>query len=102
MADFNYIGWGSSFVGKWVLETGESGIYRGQCTQAVSQLLKSLGYTGWHAARGNGNQVGPYMVAHGEAVYVGTNLSSVPTGEIHIVCQDVGNALTAGHVSVCA
>lgn len=102
MAVFNYTGWGNGLIGRWVLETGESGIYRGQCTQVVSQLLKDLGYSGWQAARGNGNQVGPYMVAHSEAVFVGTNLAAIPTNEIHVICKDVGNPFTAGHVSVAA
>jgi len=102
MATFDYVAWGNGLVGKWVLETGESGVYRGQCTQAVTQLLKDLGYADYNVARGNGNQVGATMVTRGEAEYVGINLSSIPTNEIHIVCQDVGNPLTAGHVSVAA
>lgn len=101
MAAFDFIHWGSTkIVGKWVLETGESGVYRGQCTQAVTQFLKDFGYSGWNAARGNGNQVGATMVSRGEAVYVGTNLASIPAGEIHVICKDVGNPLTDGHVSV--
>jgi hypothetical protein len=102
MADFDYVAWGNTkIVGKWVIETGESGIYRGQCTQVVSQLLKDLGYPAYGTARGNGNQVGPYMVTHGEATYEGTNLSSIPSNEIHVICRDVGGA-GAGHVSVAA
>lgn len=100
MADFRYINWGNSLIGKFVLENG-SGIYRGQCTQIVSQLLKDLGYPAYNRARGNGNEVGAYMVAHDEAVFVGTNLSSVPAGQIHIICTGVGSA-GAGHVSVVA
>lgn len=100
MADFRYINWGNSLIGKFVLENG-SGIYRGQCTQIVSQLLKDLGYPAYNRARGNGNEVGAYMVAHDEAVFVGTNLSSVPAGQIHIICTGVGS-LGAGHVSVVA
>lgn len=103
MADFNYVEWGNTkIVGHWVLESGESGIYRGQCTQVPNQLLKDLGYPAYAAARGNGNQVGPNMVVRGEAAYVGTNLSSVPTNELHVICKDVGNTSTAGHVSVAA
>lgn len=103
MADFDFIGWGNTkIVGHWVLETGESGIYRGQCTQVVSQLLKDLGVPSYAAARGNGNQVGPNMVIRGEATYEGTNLASIPTNEIHVICKDVGNPYTAGHVSVSA
>lgn len=101
MAAFDLVDWGSTkIIGKWVLETGESGVYRGQCTQVVTQFLKDFGYSGWNAARGNGNQVGPYMVAHGEAEFVGTNLSSVPAGEVHVVCKDVGTPGTDGHVSI--
>jgi hypothetical protein len=103
MADFDYVAWGNAnVVGKWTLETGESGVYRGQCTQVVSQLLKDLGVADYAAARGNGNQVGPNMVIRGEATYEGTNLTSIPENEIHIICKDVGNISTAGHVSVCA
>lgn len=103
MADFDFANWGSTkIVGKWVLETGESGIYRGQCTQVVSQLLKDLGWPSYAAARGNGNQVGANMVIRGEAEYVGTNLSSIPANEIHIICKDVGNPSSDGHVSVAA
>ena len=101
MPTFDYVAWGNSKIGKWVLETGESGIYRGQCTQVVTQLLKDLGYTDWNVARGNGSQVGPSMVSRGEAEFVGTNLSSIPSNEIHIICNDVGTIL-AGHVSVAA
>lgn len=102
MADFDYVAWGNgTIVGKWVMETGSS-IYRGQCTQVVSQLLKDLSWPSYAAARGNGNQVGPTMVIRGEAVYVGTDLASIPTNEIHIICKDVGNPATAGHVSVAA
>lgn len=102
MADFDYVNWGNTkIVGKWVMETG-SGIYRGQCTQVVSQLLKDLSWPSFAAARGNGNQVGPNMVINGEAIYVGTNLASIPANEIHIICKDVGNTSTAGHVSVAA
>lgn len=100
MADFRYINWGNSNVGKFVLENG-SGIYRGQCTQVVSQLLKDLGYPAYNRARGNGNEVGAYMVANGEASFVGTNLSSIPAGQIHVVCTGVG-VEGAGHVFVCA
>lgn len=101
MSAFDFITWGNTkIVGKWVLETGESGVYRGQCTQVVTQFLKDFGYSGWNAARGNGNQVGASMVARGEATYVGTNLSSIPSGEIHVICKDVGNPATDGHVSV--
>lgn len=99
MATFDYVAWGNGTLGKWLLETGESGVYRGQCTQTVTQFLKDFGYTGWAAARGNGSQVGATMVARGEAIYVGTNLISVPTGEIHVICQEVGTG-RAGHVSV--
>jgi len=99
MADFRYVAWGSGLIGKFVLESG-SGIYRGQCTQVVSQLLKDLGYPAYNKARGNGNQVGASMVAAGEAVFVGTNLASVPAGQIHVVCTGVGDLLTAGHVFV--
>lgn len=102
MADFNYIAWGNAKqVNRWVLEDGSSGVYRGQCTQTVTQLLRDLGYPGWQAARGNGSQVGATMVARGEAVYVGTNLASIPNGEIHVVCQEVGTG-RPGHVSVAA
>lgn len=102
MADFNYVAWGNlKTVNKFVVEDGSSGVYRGQCTQTVSQLLRDLGYPGWRAARGNGSQVGATMVARGEAVYVGTNLTSIPANEIHIVCQEVGTG-RAGHVSVAA
>ena len=102
MPTFDFVAWGNTKqVGKWLLETGESGIYRGQCTQTVTQLLKDLGYSGWNAARGNGSQVGATMVARGEAVYVGTNLSSIPSNEIHVVCQEVGTG-RPGHVSVAA
>lgn len=100
MADFRYVAWGTGLLGKFVLENG-SGIYRGQCTQIVSQLLKDLGYPAYNRARGNGNEVGAYMVANGEAVFVGTNLSSVPAGQIHIICTGVGGD-GAGHVSVVA
>lgn len=99
MADFRYVAWGSGLIGKFVLESG-SGIYRGQCTQVVSQLLKDLGYPAYNKARGNGNQVGASMVAAGEAVFVGTNLASVPAGQIHVVCTGVGDLSTAGHVFV--
>lgn len=99
MADFRYVAWGSGLIGKFVLESG-SGIYRGQCTQVVSQLLKDLGYPAYNKARGNGNQVGASMVAAGEAVFVGTNLTSVPAGQIHVVCTGVGDLSTAGHVFV--
>lgn len=103
MADFDFVNWGNTkIVGKWVLESGESGVYRGQCTQVVSQLLKDLGWPSYAAARGNGNQVGASMVIRGEAVYVGTNLSSIPANEIHIVCKDVGVSGADGHVSVAA
>lgn len=102
MATFDYVAWGNAnIVGKWSMAT-ESGIYRGQCTQVVSQLLRDLGWPSYAAARGNGNQVGANMVIRGEAEYVGTNLSSIPTNEIHIICKDVGNPATAGHVSVAA
>lgn len=102
MASFDFVNWGTTkIVGKWVLSTGESGVYRGQCTQVVSQLLKDLGWPSYAAARGNGNQVGANMVLRGEAVYVGTNLSSIPTNEIHIICKDVGGS-GDGHVSVAA
>lgn len=102
MAAFDFIGWGNSkIIGKWVTESN-SGVYRGQCTQVVTQFLKDFGFAGWNAARGNGNQVGATMVSRGEAVYVGTNLSSIPAGEIHVICKDVGNPNTAGHVSVAA
>lgn len=102
MADFNFVAWGNlKQVNKFVLEDGSSGVYRGQCTQTVTQLLRDLGYPGWQAARGNGSQVGATMVARGEAVYVGTNLASIPAGEIHVVCQEVGTG-RAGHVSVAA
>ena len=100
MADFRYINWGNSIVGKFVLENG-SGIYRGQCTQVVSQLLKDLGYPAYNRARGNGNEVGAYMVAHDEAVFVGTNLANIPAGQIHVVCTGVGS-LGAGHVFIAA
>lgn len=102
MATFDYVAWGNGLIGKWLLETGESGVYRGQCTQVVTQLLKDLGYVDYNVAHGNGNQVGTTMVVRGEADYVGINLTSIPANEIHIVCQDVGNFLTAGHVSVAA
>lgn len=102
MPTFDYVGWGNALKGKWVLETGESGVYRGQCTQIVTQILKDLGYSGYNAARGNGNQVGPTMVIRGEAVFVGTDLSSIPSNEIHVICKDVGNFSTPGHVSVAA
>lgn len=102
MADFNFVAWGNlKQVNKFVLEDGSSGVYRGQCTQTVTQLLRDLGYSGWQSARGNGSQVGATMVARGEAVYVGTNLTSIPANEIHIVCQEVGTG-RAGHVSVAA
>lgn len=102
MASFDFVTWGNTKqVGHWVLETGESGVYRGQCTQTVTQLLKDLGYPGWNAARGNGNQVGASMVARGEAQYVGTNLASIPEGEIHVICKAVGQP-GDGHVSVAA
>lgn len=102
MAAFDFISWGNTkIVGKWVTEAN-SGIYRGQCTQVVTQFLKDFGYPGWNVARGNGNQVGATMVTRGEAVYVGTNLSSIPAGEIHVICKDVGNPFTDGHVSVAA
>lgn len=100
MADFRYVAWGTGLLGKFVLENG-SGIYRGQCTQIVSQLLKDLGYPAYNLARGNANQVGAFMVAAGEAVFVGTNLASIPDGQIHIICTGVGDA-GAGHVSVVA
>lgn len=100
MADFRYVAWGTGLLGKFVLENG-SGIYRGQCTQIVSQLLKDLGYPAYNLARGNGNQVGAFMVAAGEAVFVGTNLASIPDGQIHVICTGVGGA-GAGHVSVVA
>lgn len=99
MATFDYVAWGNSLTGKWVLETGESGVFRGQCTQVVTQLLKDLGYTGWNAARGNGNQVGSTMVSRGEAQFVGTDLGTVPTGEIHVICKGVGGS-GDGHVAV--
>lgn len=99
MATFDYVAWGNSTIGKWVLEDGSSGVYRGQCTQTVTQFLKDFGYPGWQAARGNGSQVGATMVARGEAVYVGTNLAKVPSGEIHVICQEVGTG-RAGHVSM--
>lgn len=105
MAAFDFITWGNTkIVGHWVVEgtPSPSGVYRGQCTQVVSQFLKDFGYSGWNAARGNGNQVGASMVARGEATYVGTNLSSIPAGEIHVICKDVGNPATDGHVSVAA
>ena len=102
MADFDFVNWGNTtIVGEWVMETG-SGVYRGQCTQAVTQLLKDLGVADYGAARGNGNQVGPNMVVRGEATYEGTNLASIPTNEVHIICKDVGNTSTTGHVSVSA
>lgn len=101
MATFDFAAWGNAQIGKWVLESGESGVYRGQCTQAVTQLLKDLGYPQYNVARGNGNQVGATMVARGEAVYVGTNVNPIPANEIHIVCLGVGQA-GAGHVSVAA
>lgn len=100
MATFDFVAWGNSnIVGKWVMDTG-SGVYRGQCTQVVSELLKDLGYPLFAAARGNGNQVGPNMVVRGEATYEGTNLASIPAGEIHVICKGVGNPATDGHVSV--
>jgi hypothetical protein len=105
MAAFDFVDWGNTkIVGHWVLEgsPSPSGVYRGQCTQAVTQFLKDFGYSGWNAARGNGNQVGATMVSRGEAVYVGTNLSSIPAGEVHVICKDVGNPATDGHVSVAA
>jgi hypothetical protein len=102
MPTFDFVAWGNTKqVGRWVLEDGTSGVYRGQCTQTVTQLLRDLGYTGWNRARGNGSQVGATMVSLGEATYVGTNLTSIPSGEIHIVCQEVGTG-NAGHVSVAA
>lgn len=102
MPTFDFVNWGNTKqVAKWVIEgsPSPSGIFRGQCTQTVNQFLKDIGYSGWAAARGNGNQVGPYMVAHGEATYVGTNLASIPPGEIHVICKGVGQP-GDGHVSV--
>lgn len=103
MAAFDFIEWGNTkIVGHWVVEgsPSPSGVYRGQCTQVVTQFLKDFGYSGWNAARGNGNQVGASMVARGEAMYVGTNLASIPAGEIHVICKDVGVIGADGHVSV--
>lgn len=98
MADFDYVAWGNSHIGTWVTENLGSGIYRGQCTQVIRQLLYDIGYPNYAVARGDGKDVGPNMVALGEAVYVGDNLTTIPANEIHVVSTDG----VFGHVFVVA